>query len=166
MNRTYDREWYLERVEAIRRIIPDCALSTDMITGFCSETEEEHQDTISLMKHVHYHYAYMFAYSERPNTPAAKKLADDIAEEVKSRRLDEIIELQCATSLELNKLEIGKVQKVLIEGYSKKSEEFLKGRNSQNTTVVFPAGTHQKGEYVNVLIHEATQGTLIGTVIE
>lgn len=166
MNRTYDREWYLDRIAAIRRIIPDCAISTDMITGFCSETEEEHQDTLSLMKEVKYHYAYMFAYSERPNTPAAKKLKDDVSEEVKSRRLDEIIELQNTTSLELNKLEIGKIQKVLVEGFSKKSEEFLKGRNSQNTTVVFPAGSHKKGEYVNVLINSATQGTLIGEIIE
>lgn len=165
MNRTYDRAWYLERVSAIRRIIPDCALSTDMIIGFCSETEEEHQETISLMKEVNFHYAYMFSYSERPNTPAAKKLIDDVPTEVKSRRLDEIIDLQSATSFKLNQLEVGKVHKVLIDGFSKKSEEFLKGRNDQNTTVVFPAGSHKKGEYVKVLINKATQGTLIGEVI-
>lgn len=167
MNRTYDREWYLERVNAIHRIIgPECALSTDMIIGFCSETEEEHQETISLMKEVKFHYAYMFSYSERPNTPAAKKYVDDIPMEVKSRRLDEIIDLQSKTSQELNRLEIGKIHKVLIEGPSKKSEEFLKGRNGQNTTVVFPKGNHKKGEYVNVLITSSTQGTLLGEVIE
>jgi tRNA-2-methylthio-N6-dimethylallyladenosine synthase len=166
MNRTYDRNWYLERVQAIKRIIgPDCALSTDMIIGFCSETEEEHQDSVSLMKEVKFHYAYMFSYSERPNTPAAKKFADDVTPEVKSRRLDEIIDLQSATSFELNKLEIGKIHKVLIEGFSKKSEDSLKGRNSQNTTVVFPKENHKKGEYVNVLIESATQGTLIGKII-
>ncbi|HVD99360.1 MAG TPA: tRNA (N6-isopentenyl adenosine(37)-C2)-methylthiotransferase MiaB [Cytophagaceae bacterium] len=165
MNRTYDREWYMDRVNAIRRIIPDCALSSDMITGFCSETEEEHQDTISLMKTVNYHYAYMFAYSERPNTPAAKKLVDDVPEEVKSRRLTEIIELQSATSLELNEKEVGTIHKVLIDGVSKKSDAFLKGRNGQNTTVVFPAGTHKVGEFVHVRVQSATQGTLIGEVI-
>jgi len=165
MNRTYDREWYMDRVNAIRRIIPDCALSSDMITGFCSETEEEHQDTISLMKTVNYHYAYMFAYSERPNTPAAKKLVDDVPEEVKSRRLTEIIELQSATSLELNEKEVGTIHKVLIDGVSKKSDAFLKGRNGQNTTVVFPAGTHKVGEFVHVRVQSATQGTLIGEVV-
>lgn len=165
MNRTYDREWYINRVEAIRRIIPECALSTDMITGFCSETEEEHQDTLSLMRYVNYHYAYMFSYSERPNTPAAKKLTDDIPEEVKNRRLSEIIDLQSATSYKLNQLELGKVHRVLIEGFSRKSNDSLKGRNGQNTVVVFPAGNHKKGEYVNVLVHKATQGTLIGEVV-
>ncbi len=166
MNRTYDRAWYLERISAIRRIVgPECALSTDMIIGFCSETEEEHQDSVSLMKEINFHYAYMFSYSERPNTPAAKKFADDVPEEVKSRRLDEIIDLQSATSYKLNQLEVGKIHKVLIDGFSKKSELSLKGRNSQNSTVVFPAGTHKKGEYVNVLILSATQGTLIGEVV-
>ena len=167
MNRTYDRAWYMERVSAIRRILgPGCALSTDMIIGFCSETEEEHEETISLMKEVKFHYAYMFAYSERPNTPAAKKYADDVPDEVKSRRLDEVIDLQCKTSLEMNLLEVGKTHKVLIEGFSKKSEAFLKGRNDQNTTVVFPKGNHNKGEYVNVFITSSTQGTLIGEVVE
>ncbi|HSZ26112.1 MAG TPA: tRNA (N6-isopentenyl adenosine(37)-C2)-methylthiotransferase MiaB [Cytophagaceae bacterium] len=166
MNRTYNREWYLERVKAIKRIIgEDCALSTDMIIGFCSETEEEHLESISLMQEVKFHYAYMFAYSERPNTPAAKKYTDDVPTEIKSRRLDEIIELQSKTSYELNQLEIGKVHHVLIEGFSKKSEDFLKGRNGQNTTVVFPKGNHKKGEYVHVLIKSATQGTLIGEVL-
>jgi len=166
MNRTYDREWYLERISAIRRIIGnDCALSTDIITGFCTETEEDHKETISLMQSVRYHYAYMFEYSERPNTPAAKKFIDDVPSEVKSRRLNEIIDLQSKTSFELNQYEIGKTHKVLIEGYSKKSEDFLKGRNDQNTTVVFPAGSHKKGEYVMVHITRATQGTLIGEVV-
>ncbi len=165
MNRTYDREWYLERVNAIHRIIgQDCALSTDMIIGFCSETEEDHNESISLMKQIKFHYAYMFSYSERPNTPAAKKYLDDVPQEVKSKRLDEIIDLQSKTSFELNALEVGKVHKVLIEGFSKKSEDFLKGKNSQNTTIVFPKGNHKKGEYVNVFITGSTQGTLLGEV--
>lgn len=166
MNRTYDRAWYLNRISAIRTIIGSaCALSTDIITGFCSETEAEHQDTLSLMGEVKYNYAYMFSYSERPNTPAAKKYLDDIPEEVKSRRLDEIIALQSKTSLLLNQQEIGKIHKVLIDGFSKKSASFLKGRNDQNAMVVFPSGTHKKGEYVNVVITKATQGTLIGDVV-
>ncbi|HWZ22516.1 MAG TPA: tRNA (N6-isopentenyl adenosine(37)-C2)-methylthiotransferase MiaB [Cytophagaceae bacterium] len=166
MNRTYDRAWYLERISAIRRIVgPDCALSTDMIIGFCSETEEEHQETISLMKEVKFHYAYMFTYSERPNTPAAKKYADDVPNDVKSRRLDEVIELQSKTSFDLNLLEVGKTHSVLIEGFSKKSEDFLKGRTDHNAMVVFPKGNHKKGEYVNVLIKSSTQGTLLGEVV-
>lgn len=167
MNRTYDREWYLERISAIRRIVgPDCALSTDMIIGFCSETEEEHQETISLMKEVKFHYAYMFTYSERPNTPAAKKYVDDVPNDVKSRRLDEVIELQSKTSFDLNLLEVGKIHNVLIEGFSKKSEEFLKGRTDHNAVVVFPKGNHKKGEYVTILITSSTQGTLLGEVTE
>jgi tRNA-2-methylthio-N6-dimethylallyladenosine synthase len=167
MNRTYNREWYIDRVDAIRRIIgPECALSSDMIAGFCSETEEEHQETLSLMEYVKYHYAYMFAYSERPNTPAAKKLADDIPEEVKNRRLSEIIELQNKHSQELNQQEIGKVHKILVEGFSKKSEDFLRGRNTQNTTVVFPREHYKKGDYVEVYVNSSTQGTLIGEAVK
>ena len=166
MNRTYDREWYLERIAAIRRIVgPDCSFSTDMIIGFCSETEEEHKESISLMETVRFQYAYMFTYSERPNTPAAKKLVDDIPEEVKSRRLDEVIALQSKTSYELHKLEVGKIQKVLIEGFSKKSDHFLKGRNDKNIMVVFPTGNYKKGDYVKVLVSSFTQGTLIGEVV-
>ncbi len=166
MNRTYDREWYLGRVEAIRRIVgPECSLSTDMIIGFCSETEEEHKESISLMETVKFQYAYMFTYSERPNTPAAKKFVDDIPEDIKSRRLDEVIALQSKTSYELHKLEVGKIQKVLIEGFSKKSENFLKGRNDKNIMVVFPTGEYKKGDYVKVLVNSCTQGTLIGEVV-
>ncbi len=166
MNRTYDRAWYLERVAAARRIIgADCFLSTDMIIGFCSETEEDHQETLSLMREVKFHYAYMFSYSERPNTPAAKKYPDDVSTEVKSRRLDEIIALQSATSIELNQLEVGKIHKVLIEGFSKKSEEFLKGRNGQNAVIVFPKENFKKGEYVHVRVTSSTQGTLIGKIV-
>jgi len=166
MNRTYDREWYLDRVQAIHRIIgTDCGISTDMITGFCTETEEEHKDTLSLMEQVRYHFAYMFAYSERPGTPAAKKMVDDIPEEVKMRRLTEVIDLQSKLSLERNKEELGKVHKVLVEDFSKKSDQFLRGRNTQNTTVVFPKANYKAGDYVNVLITECTQGTLLGEVV-
>lgn len=166
MNRTYDREWYLERIASIKRILgDDCSITTDTIAGFCGETEEEHQDTLSLMEAVKYDYAYMFAYSERPNTPAAKKLKDDVSEEAKKRRLKEIIDLQGLHSFERNKLSIGQTHKVLIEGYSKKSEEYLQGRNSQNKVVVFPKGNYQKGQYANVLITHCTQGTLIGEAV-
>lgn len=166
MKRTYTREWYIDRVDAIRRILgEDCGITTDMITGFCSETEEEHLDTLSLMKYVRYHFAYMFTYSERPGTPAAKKLKDDVPEEVKQRRLNEIIDLQSALSLERNKEEIGKISKVLVEGASKKSGDDLKGRNTQNTTVVFPKGNYKNGDYVNVLITGCSQGTLFGEAI-
>jgi tRNA-2-methylthio-N6-dimethylallyladenosine synthase len=163
MNRTYDREWYMGKIDSIRAILgEDCGISQDMITGFCSETEEEHQDTLSLMEYVKYDYGYMFAYSERPGTPAAKKLADDVPNEVKSRRLSEIIALQQKHSLERNQRHIGKVQKVLVEGESKRSDEFLQGRNDQNKVVVFPRGNHQKGDYVNVLVTRCTAATLIG----
>lgn len=167
MNRTYTREWYINRIDSIRNILgSDCGISTDMIIGFCSETEEEHQDTLSLMRYVKYYYAYMFEYSERPGTPAAKKYQDDVPAEVKHRRLNEVINLQSTHSLERNKDEIGKVHKVLIDGYSKKSKEFLKGRNTQNTTVVFPKLDLKIGSYVNVLITECTQGTLLGEVVK
>jgi tRNA-2-methylthio-N6-dimethylallyladenosine synthase len=166
MNRTYSREWYLNRVEAIRRILgAECGISTDMIAGFCTETETEHQDTLSLMEAVQYDFAYMFAYSERPNTPAAKKLQDDISEPVKKRRLNEIIALQQKLSLERNKLDINKVHKVLIEGFSKKSEEYLYGRNTANKVVVFPRKQYQKGQYVHVLVNECTAATLLGEVV-
>jgi tRNA-2-methylthio-N6-dimethylallyladenosine synthase len=167
MNRTYDREWYLERVNKIKEILgEDVGISTDMIAGFCSETEEEHQDTLSLMEYVKYDYAYMFYYSERPNTPAAKKLVDDIPEETKKRRLQEIIDLQRKHSYERNLLHIGKTQKVLIEGTSKKSDQELKGRNSQNTMVIFPKKNYNKGEYVNVYIKDANSATLFGEIVE
>ncbi|MFN0047499.1 MAG: tRNA (N6-isopentenyl adenosine(37)-C2)-methylthiotransferase MiaB [Cytophagales bacterium] len=167
MNRTYTREWYINRIDTIKRILgEDCGLSTDIISGFCSETEAEHQDTLSLMQYAQYDYAYMFTYSERPNTPAAKKLKDDISEEVKKRRLAEIIELQHQRSRERNKLDVGKVHKVLLEGFSKRSNEQLAGRNSQNKMVVIPRGDHKKGEYVNVFVDDCSQATLLGTVVK
>ena len=167
MNRTYTREWYLERVEAIRRIVgEDCGISSDMIAGFCEETEEEHQETLSLMEKVKYHFSYMFFYSERPGTLAEKKYTDDISLETKKRRLSEIIELQNAHSLAWNKRSIGKVYKVLIEGTSKKDENQLKGRNNANTTVVFDKKHHQKGDYVQVKITSCTTATLLGETIE
>jgi len=165
MNRGYSREKYLERIAAIRRIIPDCGISTDIITGFCGETEEEHRDTLSLMEEVGFEFAYMFAYSERPGTLAQKKYKDDVPEEVKKKRLQEVIALQQKYSAKRTKLGVGKVHRVLIEGVSKKSSERLYGRNSQNTTVVFPKADHKKGEYVNVLAEECTLATLIGNVI-
>ncbi len=167
MNRTYSREWYIDRVDAIRKIIgEECGISSDFIAGFCSETDEEHRDTLSLMDYVHYDFAYMFAYSERPGTLADKKYSDDIPEEVKKQRLSEIIDKQRIHSLERNKLDLNKVHKVLIEGYSKRSEDFLQGRNSANKVVVFPKQNYSKGQYVNVLVTECTSGTLIGEIIE
>ena len=166
MNRGYTREWYMNRMNAIKRIIPDCGISTDIITGFCSETDEQHRDTISLMKEVKYDFAYMFKYSERPKTLAERKYEDDVPEEVKAKRLSEVIDLQLQHSLECNKRQIGKTMRVLIDGFSKKSDQELKGRNSQNTTVVFPKGNHKLGDYVNVKINDCTGGTLIGEVVE
>ncbi len=166
MNRTYDRDWYINRIDAIRSILGEgCGISHDMIAGFCTETEEEHQDTLSLMEYVKYDYGYMFAYSERPGTPAAKKYADDIPEEVKKRRLNEIIALQQKHSLERNQWAVGKVHKVLVEGTSKRSEDFLQGRNDQNKVVVFPKLHFKKGDYVNVLVKECTAATLIGEAV-
>lgn len=166
MNRTYDREWYIGKIDRIRAILgDDCGISTDMISGFCTETEEEHQESLSLMDYVHYDYAYMFAYSERPGTLAAKKYADDIPEEVKKRRLNEIIAKQLEHSAQRNQRHVGQVQRVLIEGPSKRSDDFLCGRNDQNKMVVFPKGNLQKGQYVNVLVTECTSATLIGAVI-
>ncbi|WP_210464751.1 tRNA (N6-isopentenyl adenosine(37)-C2)-methylthiotransferase MiaB [Rufibacter roseolus] len=163
MNRTYDRAWYMERIDAIRRILGvECGISTDMIAGFCSETEEEHQDTLSLIDYVQYDYAYMFFYSERPGTLAARKLQDDVPLETKKRRLQEIIDKQRHYSLERNKLDVGKVSKVLVENFSKRSDEMLSGRNDQNKVVIFPKMHFQKGDYVNVLITDCSVGTLFG----
>ena len=165
MNRGYTREWYLDRVKSIREILGDeCGISSDMITGFCSETEEEHQDTLTLMDLVEYDYSYMFYYSERPGTLAAKKLPDDVSLEVKKRRLDEIIKKQSALSLKRNRPDVGRVFKVLIEGPSRKSPDYLQGRNSQNKVVIFPKENKSKGEYVHVLVESCTQGTLIGKI--
>jgi len=163
MNRTYDREWYKNRVEAIYRIMPDCAISSDIICGFCTETEEEHQDTLSMIEWVKYSMSYMFFYSERPGTLAAKKYEDDIPEDVKKRRLTEVIRLQNNISLEHNKKDIGKTFKVLIEGDSKRSDQDFKGRNSQNKMCVFPKieGVGP-GDYVMVTVEEASAVTLKG----
>lgn len=166
MNRTYTREWYLERIGAIRRIIPGCSISTDIIAGFCSETEEEHQETLSMMDIVQYDFAYMFTYSERPGTPAAKRLADDVPEEVKKRRLTEIVAKQRSHSLMSLEKQVGTIHRVLIEGYSKKSDQDFCGRTEQNAMVVFPAGTAYKiGDYVDVLGESCTSATLIGKII-
>lgn len=167
MNRTYDRDWYINRVDAIRRIIPECAISTDVITGFCSETEEEHQDTLSMMDYVQYDFAYMFMYSERPGTLAAKRYADDIPDLVKRNRLKEIVAKQQEHSyIRLQKL-IGTTQKVLIEGFSKKSDQDYCGRSDQNAMVVFPVTENYKpGQYANVLIERSTTATMIGKVVE
>ncbi|MVN21191.1 tRNA (N6-isopentenyl adenosine(37)-C2)-methylthiotransferase MiaB [Mucilaginibacter arboris] len=166
MNRTYDRAWYMNRIDAIRRILPGCAISTDVITGFCSETEEEHQETLSMMDYVQYDFAYMFMYSERPGTLAAKRYADDIPEEVKGRRLREIVDKQQAHSYKRLLEQIGQVQQVLIEKRSKKSELDYSGRSDKNATVVFPADDRFKpGDYVDVLIEKCTTATLIGKII-
>lgn len=167
MNRTYDREWYMNRVNAIRDILgEECGISSDMIAGFCSETEEEHQDTLSMMDFVQYDYSYMFFYSERPGTLAARKLEDDIPLEVKKRRLAEIIDKQRETSLNRNKLDIGKVHRVLVEGISKKSDSELMGRNDQNKVVVFAKKHFQPGQYVNVFVNDCSVGTLFGEAID
>jgi tRNA-2-methylthio-N6-dimethylallyladenosine synthase len=166
MNRTYDRTWYLNRIDAINRIIPGCAISTDVITGFCTETEDEHRETLSMMDYVQYYFAYMFMYSERPGTLAAKRYADDIPDEVKRRRLKEVVAKQQEHSHGRLKKLVGTSQKVLIEGFSKKSQNDYAGRSDQNMMVVFPVGENYKpGEYVNVLIEKCTTATLIGKVI-
>lgn len=166
MNRTYSREWYLSKVKRIKEIIPDCAISTDLITGFCSETEEEHQDTVSLMHEVIYDYAYMFYYSERPGTLAEKKFEDDVPLQVKKDRLKEIIEIQNVHNLIRNQECIGQTYDVLVEGFSKKSEEDLAGRNSQFRMIVFPKENYQPGDYVSVKIEKCTGGTLLGKAIK
>jgi tRNA-2-methylthio-N6-dimethylallyladenosine synthase len=166
MNRGYTREWYLERIDAIRRIMPECAISTDVITGFCGETEEEHRDTLSLMEKVRYEMAFMFKYSERPKTLAERKFEDDIPDEVKGRRLQEVIALQMQGAAERTKQHVGKVQRILIEGTSKKSDEHLQGRNSQNIVVVFPKTMDcAPGDYADVLANDCTSVTLIGELI-
>jgi tRNA-2-methylthio-N6-dimethylallyladenosine synthase len=166
MNREYSREWYMDRINAIRTIVPGCAVSTDMIAGFCTETEEDHQESLSLMEWAGYDFAYMFKYSERPGTKAARKLKDDVSEEVKSRRLTEMISLQNRLSAKSKKSDIGKTVEVLIEDYSKRSEDYLQGRTSQNKVVVFPVNDHKKGDYVNVLVERATSATLAGKSVE
>ena len=166
MNRKYTREWYLDRVAAIRRIIPDCGLSTDIFSGYHSETEEDHRESLSLMRECGYDSAFMFKYSERPGTYASKHLPDDVPEEVKIRRLNEIIELQTTLSAESNHRCIGKVYEVLVEGVSKRSKEQLFGRTEQNKVVVFDRAGYRIGDYVNVRITEASSATLKGEVVE
>lgn len=167
MNRTYDREWYLERVEKIREILgEECGISSDMITGFCTETEAEHLDTLSLMDLVIFDFSYMFYYSERPGTLAAKKYPDDVPLDVKKRRLQEIIEKQNQLSLKRNQLDIGRVQEILIEGTSKRSDAQLKGRNSANKVVIVAKGNLKPGNYVHVRITDCSSATLFGDVLD
>ncbi|MBO4581094.1 MAG: tRNA (N6-isopentenyl adenosine(37)-C2)-methylthiotransferase MiaB [Bacteroidales bacterium] len=166
MNRKYTREWYLNRIAAIRRYMPDCAISTDIIAGFCDESLKEHQDTLSLMQEVGYEYAFMFKYSMREGTAAHRHMVDNVPEKEKIRRLEEIIALQQNLSLQSNQKDIGKTFEVLIEGCSKRSQDQLFGRNSQNKVVIFNKGTHQKGEYVQVHITGCSAATLFGEVKE
>lgn len=165
MNRGYDRATYLDRIKAIRNIIPGCAISTDIITGFCGETADEHEDTLSLMREVQFDYAYMFKYSERPKTLAERKFEDDVPNEVKTERIQEIIALQTQYSLYWNQQQIGQVQEILVEGPSKKSEAQFCGRNTRNAMVVFDRGSAQKGDYVKVQITDCNSATLFGTLI-
>jgi tRNA-2-methylthio-N6-dimethylallyladenosine synthase len=167
MNRTYTREWYINRIDAIRSIIPDCAISSDIIAGFCTETEEDHQETLSVMDYVGYDFAFTFSYSERPGTLAARKLADDIPEEVKKRRLAEILVKQQETSLFRLQQNVGRTLRILVEGKSKKSDNDYCGRNDQNAMVVFPATAEIKpGQYVNVYIERCTSATLLGRIAD
>ena len=166
MNRGYSREWYLDRIAAIRRIMPDCAITTDIISGFCGETEEQHQDTLSLMDEVNYDYAFMYKYSERPKTLAERRFEDDVPDDVKGRRLEEIINKQLKHSLILNERQIGSIHKVLIEGHSKRSTEDYCGRTGGNKMVIFPKSSIEKGSYVHVKISSCTSATLFGEIIE
>lgn len=167
MNRTYTREWYMAKVNRIKEIIPGCGISADIITGFCTETEEDHQDTLSIMEHARYDYSYMFMYSERPGTLAQKRYEDDVPADVKKRRLSEVVSLQNRLSLENNKKDIGKTFKILIEGNSKKSADHWCGRSSENKMFVFPKAdyNYKKGDYVFVKAEDCTQGTLKGNIV-
>jgi tRNA-2-methylthio-N6-dimethylallyladenosine synthase len=167
MNRTYTREWYLAKVKRIREVMPDCAISSDIIAGFCTEDDQDHLDTLDVMRNSKYEYSYMFMYSERPGTLAAKRYKDDVPMEVKKKRLEEIVSLQNYLSLETNKLDIGKKVEVLIEGNSKKNEKQWMGRNSQNKVVVFDKTDKalQPGDYVWVEVKGCTQGTLLGKMV-
>ena len=165
MNRTYSREWYIAKINRIRELIPDCGISTDMITGFCTETEEDHQQSLSLMEYCKYDLAYMYFYSERPGTLAARRFTDDVPLEVKKRRLQEMVDLYRGHSLLAMKKEVGKTRKVLIEGASKKSENDLYGRTDQNKVVVFAKGNLKVGEYVSLYIESCTAGTLLGSIV-
>jgi tRNA-2-methylthio-N6-dimethylallyladenosine synthase len=166
MNRTYSREWYMAKVDRIRELIPDCAISTDMITGFCTETEEDHQQTLSLFDYCKYDLAYLYYYSERPGTLAARRFEDDVPLETKKRRLQELVDLYRGHSLRNMEKEVGKTFKVLVEGYSKKSEEQLQGRTDQNKVVIFAKENFVKGDYVMVNITHCTAGTLFGDSVK
>jgi tRNA-2-methylthio-N6-dimethylallyladenosine synthase len=165
MNREYTREWYMDRIKAIQNIIPGCSLSTDMITGFCTETKEDHEESLSLMEWVGFDFAYMFKYSKRPGTRAERKYKDDVPETVKSERLSEMISLQNKLSVKSKRNDIGKVFEVLIEGFSKRSSDYLSGRTSQNKVVVFPAAGFKKGDFVKIMVERCTSATLIGKSI-
>ena len=165
MNRKYTREWYLDRIAAIRRILPECAISTDLFCGYHSETEEDYEETLSLMREVGYDSAFMFKYSERPGTYAAKHLPDDVPEEVKVRRLQGMIDLQNQLSEASNRRDIGKTFEVLVEGFSKRSRDRLFGHTEHNKVVIFDKGTHRIGQYVNVRIEDATSATLLGQAV-
>jgi tRNA-2-methylthio-N6-dimethylallyladenosine synthase len=168
MNRTYSREWYIAKVDRIKAIIPDCGITSDIITGFCTETEEDHQDTLSIMEYSNYDMSYMYFYSERPGTLAARRFADDVPLDVKKRRLEEVVKLQNKMSQRSNQLDIGKTFKVLIERNSKRDENAWSGRNSQNKKIVFPKANYElsKGDYVMVKVNDATGATLIGEITE
>jgi tRNA-2-methylthio-N6-dimethylallyladenosine synthase len=165
MNRRYDRQWYLDRIEAIRRIIPGCGISTDLFSGFHSETEQDHQDTLSLMRTVGFDASFMFKYSERPGTYAHKHLRDDVPEELKVKRLQEIIDLQNQLSHKSNQQDIGQTFEVLVEGFSKRSREQLFGRTQQNKVVVFDKLNYRIGQLVSVKIREASSATLLGDAV-
>jgi len=167
MNRTYTREWYMSKVDRIREIIPDCGISSDLIAGFCTEEESDHKDSLSIMEYSRYDFSYMFFYSERPGTLAERRYKDDVPEEIKKKRLQEIVDLQSRLSFESNKRDLGKTFKVLIEGDSKKNDKEWKGRNSQNKVVVFPKENYElkKGDYVEVKVIDCTQATLLGEII-
>ena len=166
MNRTYTREWYKAKVNRIKEIMPDCAISSDIIAGFCTEEEQDHLDTMEIMEHAAYEFSYMFIYSERPGTLAAKRYKDDVPNEIKKRRLEEIVSLQNRLSLESNQRDVGKIYQVLIEGNSKKSDTQWMGRNSQNKVIVFDKlerSEQKPGDYVTVSVTGCTQATLLGT---
>ncbi|MBS1512944.1 MAG: tRNA (N6-isopentenyl adenosine(37)-C2)-methylthiotransferase MiaB [Bacteroidetes bacterium] len=166
MNRTYSREWYIAKVNRIKEILPDCGLSTDMISGFCTETEEDHQESLSLMEYCQYDLAYMYFYSERPGTLAARRFKDDVPEEVKKRRLQEMIDLHRGHSLASMQRDVGKTFKILVEGPSKKNTNEWYGRNDQNKVIIFPKTNEQKGEYIHVKADRCTAGTLFGQKVD
>jgi tRNA-2-methylthio-N6-dimethylallyladenosine synthase len=168
MNRTYTREWYINKVDRIRHILPGCGISSDIIAGFCTETEEDHLQTLSIMEYAGYDYSYMFFYSERPGTLAQRRYSDDIPEEIKKRRLGEIVQLQNRLSRESNDRDLGKIFKVLIESSSKKSDAHWMGRTSENKVMIFPKDNHNfsAGDYVYVQTKSCTQGTLLGIIAE